>query len=435
MQRSTSAALAVLVLSVTLAAPIAAQDTTRHGVTVGISYDPSSKPGIVVLPAQGPTADSVRAIVQRDLDYSDRFNVVALDATDPATFRVAGGALNYPLFAQLGAVAIVQMTVTPRGLHLALHDVAKKGVAGVQDIALPATALGREWRMAVHSASDRVEEWITGRAGIAATRIAFVRGNGLRVIDSDGWGESSLSASGQVLSPAWSPSGREVAYATFGVESRIEVLDVRSGRTRVLPATPYFTNLTPTFSPDGRTIVYSHADESGSDLYMVSAAGEGARRITVGRGSDNAQPTFSPDGRRLAFTSGRSGHPEIYIMDADGTNPELLTSFDFGDQNYRSDPDWSPDGRLVAFQSQFSGRFQIMTINLSDRGTKLLTSDGANEQPSWAPDGRHLVFTSTRAGARDLWVIDTESGRMRQLTHAAGSRLGAWSPRLASAEP
>lgn len=435
MQRSIFAAMSALVLLVTFAAVAAGQDTTRRGVTVGITYDPSSKPGLVVLPVQGAGADSVRAIVQRDLDYSDRFTVVTLDATDPATFRVAGGALNYALFAKLGAVAIVQMTVTPRGLHVALHDVAKKGVAGVQDFVLPGSALGREWRMSVHTASDRIEEWITGRPGIAATRIAFVRGNALRLIDSDGWGETTLPVSGQVLSPAWSPSGREIAYATFGVESRIAVLDVGSGRSRTLPATPYFTNLTPTFSPDGRTLVYSHADENGSDLFAASSTGEGAHRITVGHGSDNAQPTFSPDGRRIAFTSGRSGHPEIYIMDADGTNPELLTSFDFGDQNYRSDPDWSPDGRLVAFQSQFSGRFQIMTINLSDRGTKLLTSEGANEQPSWAPDGRHLVFTSTRAGARDLWVIDTESGRMRQLTHGAGSRLAAWSPRTVGTRP
>ncbi len=434
MQRSTFAALAALALLPLVAGRALAQDTTR-GVTVGITYDPSSKPGLVVLPVQGANADSVRTLVQRDLDYGDRFTVVTLDATNPATFRTANGALNYALFAKLGAVAVVQMTVTPRGLHVALHDVAKRGVAGVQDFALPGAPLGRGWRMAVHGASDRIEEWITGRPGIAQTRVAFVRGNGLRMVDSDGWGDVPLPVAGQVLSPAWSPSGRTIAYATFGVESRIAVLDLGSGRTRVLPATPSFTNLTPTFSPDGQSIVYSHADESGSDLFHVGVDGTGARRLTVGRGSDNAQPTFSPDGRRIAFTSGRAGHPEIYIIDADGTNPELLTSFDFGDQNYRSDPDWSPDGRMVAFQSQFSGRFQIMTINLSDRGTKLLTSEGANEQPSWAPDGRHLVFTSTRGGARDLWVIDTESGRMRQLTHAAGSRLAAWSPRLGAPAP
>lgn len=435
MQPSRFAAVAALFVLIAVPGRVSAQDTTRRGVTVGITYDPSSKPGLVVLPVQGANADSVRTIVQRDLDYGDLFTVVTLDATNPATFRIAGGALNYPLFAKLGAVAIVQMTVTPRGLHVALHDVAKRGVASVEDFALPGAPLGRDWRMAVHGASDQIEQWITGRPGIARTRVAFVRGNGLRLVDSDGWGEVPLPVVGQVLSPTWSPSARVLAYATFGVDSRIAVLDLGSGRTRVLAATPNFTNLTPTFSPDGRSIVYSHADENGSDLYHVAADGSGARRITVGRGSDNAQPTFSPDGRRIAFTSGRAGHPEIYIMDADGTNPELLTSFDFGDQNYRSDPDWSPDGRAVAFQSQFSGRFQIMTINLSDRGTKLLTSEGANEQPSWAPDGRHLVFTSTRGGARDLWVIDTESGRMRQLTHAAGSRLAAWSPRLGGGAP
>jgi TolB protein len=182
--------------------------------------------------------------------------------------------------------------------------------------------------------------------------------------------------------------------------------------------------------------VYAHADDDGSDLYLVPVDDASPpRRISVGRGTDNVQPSFSPDGRRIAFTSGRVGHPEVYIMDADGTNAELLTSFDFGDKNYRSDPDWSPDGRLVAFQSQFAdGRFQVMTISLRDRSTKLLTSEGSNEQPSWAPDGRHLVFASTRSGVRELWVLDTESGRLRQLTRSAGAgaQLPAWSARLGS---
>ena len=70
---------------------------------------------------------------------------------------------------------------------------------------------------------------------------------------------------------------------------------------------------------------------------MVSASGAvRARRITVGQGSDNMSPEFSPDGGAFAFTSGRAGHPEVYIIDVDGSNVELLTPFNFGDQNYRS---------------------------------------------------------------------------------------------------
>ncbi len=431
-------ALLPIAVSLGMPTPGAAQDTTRRGVTVGLMYNPAVKTGIAVLPVSGAAGDSITTIIQRDLDYSDRFTVVPLDATDPAVFRaVAAGSagaaaagLNYALFTKLGAQGIVQITPTPTGLHVALHDVADTRVANVGEFLLPAHALGRDWRLAVHAIADQVEQWITGQRGIAATRVAFNRGSTIDVIDSDGADEITIPAAPNAISPAWNSTATLLTYSTWGVQSHIYVYDLRTGKTRMLNATPGNTNLTPVFTPDGGSIVYSHASENGSDLYQLSLASGEVRRISAGRGTDNTSPSFSPDGLRIAFTSGRSGHPEIYIMDADGTNADLLTSFDFGDQNYRSDPDWSPDGRLIAFQSRFAGTFQVMTINLRDRSTKLLTSEGANEQPSWAPDGRHLVFTSTRSGTKQLWVMDTESGRMRQLTHGSGGRLAAWSPRL-----
>lgn len=435
MYRSQTAALRVALLALAaalLAAPAAAQDTTRKGVTIGLTYQPGTKTGIAVLPVAGVYGDSVAAIVQRDLDYSDRFSVVPLQAAaDGGSFRAGpSGRLNYALFTKLGAQGIVQLTPTAAGLHVALHDAGRGAVVDVGDVPLPAAGLGRDWRLAVHGISDQVEQWITGQRGIAATRVVYARGTAIHVVDSDGAEDIAIPTAPNAMSPAWNPTGTMITYSTYGVQSRIHVHDLRTGRTRTLNATPGFANLTPVFTPDGSAIVYSHASENGSDLYRYSLATGEVRRISAGHGTDNASPSFSPDGLRIAFTSGRSGHPEIYIMDADGTNAELLTSFDFGDQNYRSDPDWSPDGRLVAFQSRFSGTFQVMTISLRDRSTKVLTSEGGNEQPSWAPDSRHLVFTSTRTGTRQLWVMDAESGRMRQLTHAAGSRLAAWSARL-----
>ena len=415
-----------------------AQDTTaQRGVRIGLTYQAGTRPGVVVLPVAGPAGDSVRAILERDLDYGDRVTVVGAAGTAVAEAALSASQsarLNYELLEKLAIAAVVQSSRSAGGLglHVAVHDVAGKRVLQAQDFPLPEAANSREWRLALHGVADEIERWITGTRGIARTRILFVRDGRIHVVDSDGAEERVLTGEGLGLSPAWHPGGRYIAYADMTDRgTQIVVHDLTTGRGRRMVATPGALNITPVFSPDGTRIVYAHGEEEGTDLVVADPFGDGrGRRITVGRGTDNVSPSFSPDGRRIAFTSGRSGHPEVYIMDADGASPELLTPFAFGDQYYRSNPDWSPDGRVIAFQSQIDGRFQIMTITLRDRTIRQLTSEGSNEDPSWAPDGRHLVFTSTRTGVKQLFVLDVETGRVRQLTRRGGARLAAWSPRL-----
>ena len=414
-----------------------AQDSTR-GVRIGLRYDPSTKPGIVVLPVAGVGGDSIRTILERDFDYSDRLTVVTISSADAQLLRGEAAAgrsgMNFGVFAKLGAAGVLQATPTADGLHLALHDVSRSQVAGVEDFRLPKPEYSAEWRQAVHRIADEVEQWITGQRGIAQTRIAFIRGGSVRIIDSDGANEQALPSEGAV-SPSWHPSGNLIAYNTFGPGSRIFVHDLRTGRAREFGAQRNTTNTTAVFTPDGKSVAWSIASENGADLYVMPLEGEAfPRRVTVGRGSTNLQPSFSPDGNRLAFMSDRSGHPEVYIMDADGTNADIFTAFDFGDQNYRASPDWSPDGRQVTFQTRIDWRFQIFTMNLRDRQPKQLTSEGENEDPAWAPDGRHIVFSSTRSGTRQLWILDAESGRLRQLTQAGSPQEAAWSPRLAAKE-
>ncbi|HEX5076523.1 MAG TPA: hypothetical protein VFW03_25160 [Gemmatimonadaceae bacterium] len=432
MSRLLRAALLVAAITTIPIMGAAAQDTLR----LVLRYDPNTKPGVLVLRIPGVNGDSLRAILQRDFDNGDRINVVAADETGFPDAPIAGKNGNYPLYAKLGAVALVQATPTATGLHVAVHDVAQQKVARVKDFMIDGSPNSREWRMSVHNVSDELEAWITGVRGIAATRVAYVQGlrNGrLYVIDSDGAFPTPVGDEAGVMSPSWHPKGTHLAYSLVGAHGccQIYVLDLTSGGARRIEAVGGGLNSTPVFAPDGVVIVYTHGEESGTDLFATTVFERGpARRITVGRGSDNTSPTFSPDGRRLAFTSGRLGHPEIYISDADGTNPQPLT-YSVGDQNYRSNPDWSPDGRLIAYQSQQTdGSFQLNTISLRDRSVKQLTSDGSNEDASWAPDSRHIIFSSTRTGSKQLFVIDSESGRWRQLTRNGGVRLPAWSPPL-----
>jgi TolB protein len=435
MKRLRSAVLVVVMLAVTARA-------RAQGVTLrtGLTYNPNDTPAIAIVPVKGgPYADSIGSIVQRDLQYSDRVAILQLNPADVGVFYDAFKGISYDFFTGLGAKVVVEMTATQTRLNVKVHEVTRHQAMATVDFALPATALGREWRLAVHTASDSVQAIITNVRGVAATRIAYVRGQTLHVIDSDGAFDIQVPADSNALSPAWNPTGDHLVYATFGVGSRIIATNLANGQSNVLQKEIRNTQLTtPIYAPDGNSVVYARSDDDGwSTLWRIPLAGgypmpgAGPQLIERGKGISGS-PSFSPDGRRIAFTTDRLGHNEVYIIDSDGTNAQWITQIagDLNEESYRAEPDWSPDGVTVAFQSRVSGRFQIMTVNLRDNSSKLLTDAGENESPSWAADGRHIVFTSSRSGSGQLWIMDTQSGVTRQLTNASGARYGAWSPRL-----
>ena len=407
-----------------------------QGVTLrtGLTYNPNDMPAVAVVPVRGgPYADSIGTIIQRDLQYSDRITILQLNPGDIGVFYDSFKGLSYDFFTGLGAKVVVEMTATQSRLNVNVREVTRRQSIATMDVSLPTSGLGRDWRLAVHTASDSVQAIINNVRGVAATRIAYVRGQTLHVIDSDGAFDISVPADSNALSPAWNPAGDHLVYATFGIGSRIISTNLVTGQPTTLQKEIRNTQLTtPIYAPDGNSVVYARSDDDGwSTLWRIPLAGGAPQLIERGKGISGS-PSFSPDGRRLAFTTDRLNHNEVYIIDADGSNPTWITQIagDLNEESYRAEPDWCPDGVTVAFQSRVSGRFQIMTVNLRDNSSKLLTDAGENESPSWAADGRHIVFTSSRSGSGQLWIMDTQSGVTRQLTNASGARYGAWSTRL-----
>lgn len=429
---------------------LSAQDTAAidRGVRIGIVYRPGVRPGFVVLPA-APTLDSVRTILSRDLDYSDRFEMITLPGGDSIRLAGSGGStaaagqggntarrgvvgLNYPLYQALGADFAAELSRTGDTTVVILHDVAAGAVRRRLVGRVPAAGTA-DFRQSMHRLSDQVLQAALGVAGTAATRILFVRDGKVWLIDQDGADVKLVSSSErQAMSPAWSVDGRRFAYMEF-FEGRGQLFlhEMATGRRQPVAVSGRALDFTPAFAPDGRLVAFSRATEEGTDVYTYDIQRDCClQRLTVGRFSDNLSPTYSPDGQRIAFVSTRSGLPQVYVMAADGTDQQLFAPFDYGVTGSSNAPEWSPDGRTVAFHRDIGGTLQVFVLDVRTRTVRQLTSVGRNEDPTWAPDSRHLAFVSDRAGYRQLWIIDIETGRIRPLLQQSGARLPSWSPRL-----
>jgi TolB protein len=166
----------------------------------------------------------------------------------------------------------------------------------------------------------------------------------------------------------------------------------------------------PAWSPDGREIAFASRRGDNWDLYLMRADGGDLRRLTDGPAYDG-EPAWSPDGASIAFTSSRNGNLDIYQLDLASRAVQQVTDDPAADYQ----PSWSPDSRQIAFTSWRDGNQEIYAVgmpgsNLFGRpqAANLTNHPAPDHSPAWGPDGR-LAFISDREGIGNLHVLDPES--------------------------
>lgn len=291
-----------------------------------------------------------------------------------------------------------------------------------------------DWRELVHAFADDIVLQFTGEAGIARTKIAFVaqlgRNRELYVMNLDGTGIHPLTGDRSIaLSPAWSPDGSLLLFTSYrgGGGPRVWVINAPGGRPYIISGRPG-SNISASYSPDGREIACSLSMDGNAEIYLLDARGGSPRRLTHNRAIDTS-PSWSPTGREIAFTSDRGGTPQVYVMDRDGSNVRRLIY----NVSYTDSPAWSPKGDRMAFVARDGNGFDIWVCRADGSDAHALVTGGLNENPKWSPDGRHLVFASDRNGAQGLFVTDLDGRPPRKLDTGSLRALSpAWSPRSAS---
>jgi len=367
------------------------------------------------------------SIIRADLERSGEFRIVpangvALDETSSPDYNLwrsrAADALSGGSAAKLADGRI--------DVRFKLWDVVKGQEIGSMQQAVPA----EDVRRAAHKISDTIYEKLTGQKGVFSTRMAYVTKMGqrysLRVTDADGeGGQVALISPAPIISPAWSPDGKELAYVSFETHKAVVwVQELLTGRRRVL-ADFRGSNSAPTFSPDGSQLALTLSRDSGSQLFLINRDGSGVRRITRDS-SINTEAVFSPDGAQLYFVSDRGGGPQVYRMPAGGGSAERVT-FDGG---YNISPTLSADGRSMAYITrEGGGTFRLCVMDLSSGTIQRITDTKEDEKPSFAPNGRMIVYATREAG-RGVLATTTLDGKIKaKLVSTQGDvREPTWGP-------
>ncbi|AKC59907.1 Tol-Pal system beta propeller repeat protein TolB [Blochmannia endosymbiont of Polyrhachis (Hedomyrma) turneri] len=294
----------------------------------------------------------------------------------------------------------------------------------------------QEWiRYAAHTISNDIFEKLIGISGEFCTKIAYItyvknRQYPYRLYISDYDGNNQIlvyQSTEPLMSPAWAPSGKQLAYVLFSNNRSILVLhDLNNGSIRQIVNFPRH-NGAPAFSPDGKKLAFVLSKTGSLNLYIMDLSSNYIKQITNER-NNNTEPSWFPDNNNLAYTSDRSGKPQIYKIDTSKKNisSKRLSWENVKNQNGKV----SSDGKFLIMISGNNNAQYITKLNLLTEQYQKLTNSTLDETPTLSPSNNMIIYsTSEQSSSAKLYLISVD-GRFKTCLPINDEqvRFPAWSP-------
>jgi len=429
---SSSFAVVLLAVAALFAAPASAQS-----LNVDIVGGVKTATPIVVVPfAQAggaPLSTDIADVIRNDFNRSGKFRSLA--KSDIVEFPAKGADIKFATWRLLKQDYITVGRINDAGggmlrVEYELWDVNKQQSLLAQAFTVPAGDL----RGVAHQIADQIYEKITGVRGAFWTRIAYITAVGLGnntmysliVADSDGFNPQVVARSKEsLLSPAWSPDGRKIAYVSFeSGNSNIYIQDITTG-SRQLVSSHKGINGAPAWSPDGRKLALALSYVGNPEIFVLDLGSRQETRLTNNLGIDT-EPVWAPDGQSIYFTSDRSGRPQIYQVSAGGGAADRVTFQ--GQSNLKASASY--DGKQIAMVQGNGNVYRIAILDRSLGGQVRYVSPGPiDDAVSFAPNASMLLYAATE-GSRGVLYSVSNDGMVRQRLALADGNVQepAWGP-------
>ena len=249
----------------------------------------------------------------------------------------------------------------------------------------------------------------------------------------------ALAASGSALSTTPGTNGRILYQQQVNGKDQLFIVRPDGTGRRQLTHGPT-QSLNGAWSPDGKTIAFEHiaADDSRAAVAIMNADGSDVRELTpTGYQGD---PSFTPDGRKVVFTrSTNDAYDSVWVMNTDGSDQRELAAtrnrIRDGKCGCDVDATVSPDGKTISYirvVGDFGQQQALMAIGIDGTGLKRLTPPSFEVaiKHDWSPDGKLIVFTAPGDPApgksANVWVVRRDGSHRRAVTHYAHGSSNAF---------